>query len=196
MRYLIAKNRINYFNMTKRILIYSLLFALILSLDSCGRSRRRGTENTRVEKTERNSQSERQSRSSRSSRGKSVIKMRKENGIYYVPCVINDVEMEFIFDTGASDVTISLTEAKFLYKQGKLTDDDIRGTQQYRIADGSIHEGLIVVLQKIEIGNRVLRNVQASIVNNEGAPLLLGQSALSKFGKVSIDYKRNEITFE
>jgi aspartyl protease family protein len=180
----------------KRILIYSLLLAFILPLDSCRRNKRRGTQNARVEKAERDSQSKRLASSSRSSRGKSVIKMRKEYGVYHVPCIINGVEMEFIFDTGASDITMSLTEAKFLYKQGKLTDDDIRGTQQYQIADGSIREGIVVVLRKVEIGNKVLHDVKASIVDNENAPLLLGQSALSEFGKVSIDYKRNEITFE
>lgn len=127
---------------------------------------------------------------------KSVVKMRKESGVYYVPCKINGTEMEFIFDTGASDITISLTEALFLYKHKKLLDDDIVGTQQYQIADGSIHEGMVVVLRKVEIGNRILNNIQASIVDNLNAPLLLGQSALAKFGKISIDYNRNEITFE
>jgi aspartyl protease family protein len=176
--------------MTNRIFIYALIITLILSLVSCGRSRRRerATSRERVERTS--------DRYSSASRGESVIKMRKESGVYHVPCVINGTEMEFIFDTGASDITMSLTEAKFLYKQGKLTDDDIRGTHQYQIADGSIHEGIVVILRKVEIGNRVLQNVEASIMDNEDAPLLLGQSALSKFGKVSIDYNRNEITFE
>lgn len=126
----------------------------------------------------------------------SIVKMRKENGVYHVPCKINGTEMEFIFDTGASDITMSLTEALFLYKQGKLKDEDFQGTQQYRIADGSIHEGMIVNLRKVEIGNWELNNVQASIVDNMEAPLLLGQSALAAFGKISIDYNRNEITFE
>lgn len=128
--------------------------------------------------------------------GKSVVKMNKENGVYHVPCKINGTEMEFIFDTGASDITMSLTEALFLYKQAKLKKEDIIGKQQYQIADGSIHEGMIVVLRKVEIGNCVLTNVQASIVDNMEAPLLLGQSALTAFGKISIDYNRNEITFE
>jgi aspartyl protease family protein len=38
--------------------------------------------------------------------------------------------------------------------------------------------------------------VQASVVHNLQAPLLLGQSALNKFGKISIDYNNGEITFE
>ncbi len=48
----------------------------------------------------------------------------------------------------------------------------------------------------INIGIKVLNDVEASIVHNNSAPLLFGQSALAKFGKVSIDYDRNEITFE
>jgi len=127
---------------------------------------------------------------------KTTIKMTKRSGVYFIPCKINGSEMEFIFDTGASDITMSLTEATFLYKQGTLTDDDFIGTQQYQIANGEIEEGTVVKLKTVEIGNRTLYNVQASIVHNLQAPLLLGQSALNKFGKISIDYNNGEITFE
>lgn len=128
--------------------------------------------------------------------GKTVVKMNKKNGVYEVPIEINGSKMFFIFDTGASDITISLTEATFLYKQGTLTDDDFLGTQQYQIADGSISEGTIINLKTVKIGNRTLTNVQAAVVHNMGAPLLFGQSALGQFGKVTIDYNKGEITFE
>jgi aspartyl protease family protein len=128
--------------------------------------------------------------------GKTVVKMNRKNGVYEVPIEINGSKMFFIFDTGASDITISLTEATFLYKQGTLTDDDFLGTQQYQIADGSISEGTIINLKTVKIGNRTLTNVQASVVHNMGAPLLFGQSALAQFGKVTIDYNRGEISFE
>lgn len=127
---------------------------------------------------------------------KTVVKMTNQQGVYYVPCRINGSEMEFVFDTGASIVTMSLTEALFLYKQGKLADSDLIGTQEYQVADGSIQEGSIIILRKVEVGNRTLKNVKATVVHNLGAPLLLGQSVLAKFGKISIDYNRNEITFE
>lgn len=104
--------------------------------------------------------------------------------------------MEFIFDTGASDITISLTEAMFLIKQNKLSEDDVIGSEYYQIADGSVAEGTVINLRSVTIGNRTLYNVKASIVHNLEAPLLLGQSALSEFGRISIDYKRNEIVFE
>lgn len=104
--------------------------------------------------------------------------------------------MEFIFDTGASDITMSLTETLFLYKQGTLTNADFVGKQQYQIANGDVEEGTIVKLKTVEIGSLTLKDVQASIINNEKAPLLLGQSALNRFGKISIDYTKSEITFE
>lgn len=130
------------------------------------------------------------------SNGKSVVKMRKEYGVYYVPCKINNVEMEFIFDTGASNVVISLTEALFLYKQHKLSDDDILDSEYFQVADGSIAEGTVVNLRSVTIGDKTIYNVKASVVHNMEAPLLLGQTALSEFGRISIDYTKNEIVFE
>lgn len=129
-------------------------------------------------------------------KGNNVIKMKKSGGVYLISAVVNGSNMDFIFDTGASDITISQVEALFLYKQGTLTEDDFIGVQQYQIADGSISEGSIINLKTLQIGNKVLRNVKASIIHNTSAPLLLGQSALNQFGQITIDYKNNEITLE
>lgn len=125
-----------------------------------------------------------------------VVKMKDRNGVYEVPVEVNGSKMVFIFDTGTSDITISGVEAIFLLKQGTLSEEDILGTQQYRIADGSISEGTIINLKTVKIGNKTLYNVKASVIHNMEAPLLLGQSALAQFGKVSIDYRRKEIVFK
>lgn len=127
---------------------------------------------------------------------KVVVKIKKVNGVYEIPTEINGVSMYFIFDTGAGLISISETEAIFLLKQGKLSEDDILGKANFTDANGDISEGTIINLKTVKIGNRVLENIEASVVHNLGAPLLMGQSALEKFGKISIDYKRNEITFE
>lgn len=55
-------------------------------------------------------------------------------------------------------------------------------------------ELLLEKLKKIEISGLVLYNVNASIINNDNAPLLLGQSALSKLGKIQIDYNNSTLT--
>lgn len=125
-----------------------------------------------------------------------IVKMTREGGVYYVPIYVNGVLMRFIFDTGASSISISLKEALLLIKTGKLTKNDIIGSERYQDATGGISIGTVIILRQIQIGNKTLYNVEASVVDNFNAPLLLGQSALAKFGKISIDYNNNEIKFE
>jgi aspartyl protease family protein len=125
-----------------------------------------------------------------------VVKMKKINGVYQIPVEVDDIPMSFIFDTGAGIISISEVEALFLYRQGKLTNDDVIGSENFADANGDISEGTIINLRTVKIGTRTLRNVQASVVHNLGAPLLFGQSALEQFGKISIDYRKEEITFE
>lgn len=128
--------------------------------------------------------------------GKTVIKMEKEDGVYKIPIEINGIKMFFIFDTGAGMVSISETEASFLYKQGTLSDDDILGKANFIDANGNISEGTVINLKTVKVGNRILTNIQASVVHNMKAPLLLGQSVLEEFGSISINNKKGEITFE
>lgn len=120
--------------------------------------------------------------------------MSEQNGVYYVPIEVNGVRMRFIFDTGASQISISEAEALFLYKQGSLTADDILGKVRFSDANGDISEGTEINLREVKIGDRVLTNVRASVVEGIRAPLLLGQSALARFGQVSIDYEKQTLT--
>lgn len=121
------------------------------------------------------------------------ITMEKKNGVYLVPCTVNGLKLKFIFDTGAGDVSISLSEAVFMIKNGYMKEEDLIGTEYYRIANGEVAEGTKIIIRKLEIGNRTLFNVEASIVHTLSAPLLLGQSAIQRFGKFSIDYSTNTL---
>jgi aspartyl protease family protein len=63
-------------------------------------------------------------------------------------------------------------------------------------ANGDISVGSLIILREVQIGNKVLHDVQATVMANQNAPLLMGQSALEKFGRISIDYEKGEISFE
>jgi aspartyl protease family protein len=126
----------------------------------------------------------------------SRVKFMANGGVLTIPIKINGEEMHFIFDTGASLISISIKVANRLYHKGKLTESDFIGKSNFIDANGDITEGTIVNLNTVVIGNRELKNVHACITYGQNAPLLLGQSALQKFGKVSIDYNLNEIIFE
>ncbi len=118
----------------------------------------------------------------------SEVDMKKMyGGTYEVPCSVNGLPLKMIFDTGASDVTISSVEANFMLKNGYLADSDIKGKRNYTTASGDIHEGTVIRLKEVKLGEAVLRNVEASVVHSQKAPLLLGQSVLEKFGTITID---------
>ena len=55
----------------------------------------------------------------------SEIPFTVEGGNCYVKCQINDLPMRFVFDTGASDVSISMVEASFMMKNGYLSEKDV-----------------------------------------------------------------------
>ncbi len=125
-----------------------------------------------------------------------TVRMTKRNGVYEVPIEINDIPMNFIFDTGASAISISLTEVEILLDQGKISRDDFIRKQSFVDATGRVSEGAIIRLRKVKIGDKIIKDVEASVVNTSNAPLLFGQSALERFGKVSIDYNNQLITLE
>lgn len=124
-----------------------------------------------------------------------IVQFTQENGVLKIPVTINGASLYFIFDTGASLITISNSEASSLYKNGRLTGADLIGKNQFVDANGDISEGTIINLNSVIIGNRELKNIQACVIEGQNAPLLFGQSALKKFGKISIDYLKNEISF-
>ena len=121
------------------------------------------------------------------------IPFTKANGVTEVQCTINGLPLHFVFDTGASDVTMSMVEATFMLKNKYLTPLDVVGKQNYLTADGNVSEGTVINLKSVKIGDLELTNVRASVVKSQNAPLLLGQSVLGRLGKIEIDNEKRVI---
>ena len=115
------------------------------------------------------------------------IPFTKESGVCKVKCKINGLPLHFVFDTGASDVTLSMVEATFMMKNDYLSGNDVIGSQRYMDANGDVNVGTIINLKEVSFGEQSLNNVRASVVRNQKAPLLLGQSVLGRLGKIEID---------
>ncbi len=121
------------------------------------------------------------------------LDMEVENGVRYVWIDVNGIRLRFIFDTGASNICISPIEASVLYRQGTLKKEDILSTEYFQDATGRISEGTKINLRLIKIGNIELENVEATVIDNVNAPLLLGQTVLERFGSIEIDNNNNVI---
>lgn len=123
---------------------------------------------------------------------------QKGNDLITLPIKVNNVGFEMIFDTGASTTCITLAEAQYMFQKGSLTSEDLLedGPALFQTADGSISVGLRVNLREVKIGDQItLYNVEALVVDNMDAPLLLGQSVFKKFKEISVDMKNKWIKF-
>lgn len=118
---------------------------------------------------------------------------REAGGLCAVKCNINGLPLKFWLDTGASSVSISMLEATFMLKNGYLNKDDVVGSSYFLDAGGNVNEGTVLNLKKVSLGPAVINNVRASVVKNQKAPLLLGQSVLGRLGSVEIDNQKRVI---
>ena len=85
-----------------------------------------------------------------------------------------------------------------MMKNGYLLSKDVMGKQHFLTADGSVSEGTVLNLRNVNFGGLNLDNIQASVVKNQRAPLLLGQSVMQKLGRIEIDNERRvlKITYK
>jgi clan AA aspartic protease (TIGR02281 family) len=124
----------------------------------------------------------------------SIIQMRKDGDIMKIPCKVNGLSLEFILDTGASSVSISLSEALFMIKNGYLKTDDILEKEKYMTANGTIADGTKILIHEIQIGDYKLQNITGNITHTLDAPLLLGNSVLSKLGDFNLNINNATLT--
>lgn len=123
-------------------------------------------------------------------RAQKVIQMEKENGVYKISCTVNGAKMKMIFDTGAAAVSLSMPMANYLYENDYITKDDIIGSGRSQTADGTIVDHIVINLRDIEISGLHIKNIKATVIASQNAPLLLGQSAIQKLGPVTIQGNR------
>ena len=114
-------------------------------------------------------------------------------GTYEVASKINGLPLNMTFDTGSADISISQTEVDFMLKNGLLSDKDFNGERMYELANGALEMCRTLILKKVEFGGLILKNVQAGVAKNKNAGMLFGQSAMSRYGKITIDNKKKEI---
>lgn len=124
-----------------------------------------------------------------------IVPFTRDGDMICVRGEVNGLPLKFIFDTGASDITISSVEAAFMLKNGYLEERDMGGIQNYRTASGELVEGTIVNLREIKLGSVTFENIRAAIIKNQEAPLLLGQSMLARMMVFNVNNENKTIDF-
>ncbi len=120
--------------------------------------------------------------------GQIVIKIAQD-GHFYIDTKINNLDVRFMIDTGASDVIISQKEAKRI----GVNFEKLNFNKIYQTANGKT-SGANIVLDEIWIADRKFEKVNASINKSEMGQSLLGMSFLKRFNKY--EFYREELILE
>jgi clan AA aspartic protease (TIGR02281 family) len=129
------------------------------------------------------------------SRGTEIL-MKKHHGTYVVPVLINNaIMLDFIIDSGATDVSIPADVVTTLMRAGTIQDTDFIGERTYVLADGSRVQAKTFRIRSLKVGDRILENVTGSVAPTKGS-LLLGQSFLGRFKSWSIDNSRHALVLD
>lgn len=106
---------------------------------------------------------------------------RRGDGHFYLTLEVNGAPIEFVVDTGATDVVLTREDAA----RAGLDTADLVFFGQAMTANGPV-EIAPVRLDTVELGSFVDRDVRASVNNGQMPGSLLGMSYLSRFDTLQI----------
>jgi len=104
-------------------------------------------------------------------------------------------QVYFIVDSGAATVQIPEEAVEELKRAGKLTEADFIGQRRFSLADGRTMQQRVFRLHSLQIGDRIMENVLATM-GPAKSRALLGQSFLRRLNWWKIDNVKNAIEFE
>ena len=127
---------------------------------------------------------------------KTTVQLARAGGIFVAPVVLNGTVRQYaILDSGASNLQIPQEVADELRRNGSLTDGDGLGQRRYILADGKGVQQQVFRLRTLQIGDKVMENVVAT-VSAPNSHVLLGQSVLRRLNGWGIDNVRNTLTLD
>ena len=110
-------------------------------------------------------------------------------------CYINGNTETFQFDKKETSFFVSSEIALKLLKTGVIDKTDFQGDVTKIIGEGTIAEKSVFVLKEIRIGNKTVKNIEATVNSKIKTSILFGEKTLEKFGAFTIDDKENQIIF-
>ena len=106
---------------------------------------------------------------------------RAYDGHFYLTAAVNGVDVDFVVDTGATDMVLTRQDAARV----GLDPDDLAYLGSASTANGRVPIAA-VVLEEFDLGEIRDRNVRASVNGGEMRRSLLGMSYLARFERIEI----------
>lgn len=113
-------------------------------------------------------------------------KLDNGSDLHYISLLIGDIKEDFIFDTGASEIVVTVDFLNKLKESGVVVKQlNIYGATA-ELANGQKVPVDYALLNNIHIGDYILNNVVITVSENEEFNLLFGKGALDKFSDWSV----------
>jgi predicted aspartyl protease len=127
---------------------------------------------------------------------RATAQFHRMGGVFVLSTRLNgSTQVYSIVDSGAATVQIPEEAVEEMKRNGTLADADFMGQRRFILADGRAMQQRVFRLRSLQIGDRTMENVLATM----GAPksrALLGQSFLRRLNWWKIDNVKNAIEFE
>lgn len=127
---------------------------------------------------------------------RATAQFHRMGGVFVLSARLNGgTQVYSIVDSGAATVQIPEEAVEEMKRNGTLTEADFMGQRRFILADGRSMQQRVFRLRSLQIGDRTMENVLATM----GAPksrALLGQSFLRRLNWWKIDNVKNAIEFE
>ncbi|MGR3660615.1 MAG: retropepsin-like aspartic protease family protein [Paracoccaceae bacterium] len=122
--------------------------------------------------------------------GQNVIEVpRGVDGHYHLTLLLNDTPVDFIVDTGASDVVLSLDDAKRIgLNLNELIFSGVANTANGSVATASAR------IENLRLGDIHDQGVRVSVNGGEMNGSLLGMSYLQRFSRIEIVHDKLILT--
>lgn len=113
--------------------------------------------------------------------GDRIVARRAPDGHYRLTLGINGTPVRFLVDTGATDMVLTMQDAQ----RAGLARDDLRFVGRAVTANGMVQTAP-VMLETVELGGIVDRNIPAQVSGGDMPGSLLGMRYLSRFAEVTM----------
>lgn len=110
-----------------------------------------------------------------------IIVPRARDGHYYLSLQINDADLRFVVDTGATDMVLTQSDAA----RAGLDPDQLSYLGRANTANGEVRTAF-VRLDRVILGDVTDRNVSAVVNGGEMEQSLLGMGYLQRWGRIEI----------
>ena len=114
-----------------------------------------------------------------------------EDGRYTLEVSVNGVGVRTYYTEENWFVSMSTTTYLFLYENGYIHDDDVKGLTTLKMPDGSSTKAASFVIRKLRVGDHVMiTDIPAFVIKKQTVPLVIGSSTFSSLGDVAREGNR------